>query len=132
MRRSASVALLACVVAVAASAETVTGVATVIDADTIEIHGQRIRLNGIDAVESGQQCYREATPWPCGREAALALSDLIADNTVHCNQTGKDRYERVLATCSVDGMDLSAWVARKGCIGNIRLNMSRLRTLQKP
>lgn len=52
------------------------GTATVIDGDTIEIHGTRIRLNGIDAPESAQPC-RDARgkTWRCGQQAALALSD---------------------------------------------------------
>ena len=36
-----------------------TDVASVIDGDTIEVHGgQRIRLHGIDAPESSQLCVR--------------------------------------------------------------------------
>jgi endonuclease YncB( thermonuclease family) len=39
-----------------AFAETITGQASVIDGDTLEIHGRRIRLSGIDASESSQLC----------------------------------------------------------------------------
>ena len=54
------------------------GVASVIDGDTIEIHGTRIRLNGIDAPESGQLCQdARGTARRCGQQAALALSDRI-------------------------------------------------------
>lgn len=46
----------------------IVGVASVVDGDTIEVLGTRIRLHGIDAPESGQFCiadgnkYRPAFP----------------------------------------------------------------------
>jgi endonuclease YncB( thermonuclease family) len=47
--------------------EPITGVASVIDGDTIEIHGVRIRFFGIDAPEGGQQCRRpDGSSWRCG------------------------------------------------------------------
>jgi endonuclease YncB( thermonuclease family) len=48
-----------------------------------EIHGQRIRLHGIDAPEGGQTCLDAAgRNWRCGQRAALALQDLIGRRTV--------------------------------------------------
>jgi endonuclease YncB( thermonuclease family) len=49
----------------------------VIDGDTIEIHGTRIRLHGIDAPESRQLCKMNGEAYRCGQRAAFALSDLL-------------------------------------------------------
>ncbi len=85
-----------CLLATPALAD-VTGTATVIDGDTIEVHGQRIRLHGIDAPESRQLCYLDGKPWQCGKEAANALADKIARRPVTCEDLGRDRYNASLA-----------------------------------
>ncbi len=78
----------------------VAGIASVIDGDTIEVHGQRIRLHGIDAPESRQLCRRDGTPWQCGKDAANALASKIARRPVTCEDLGRDRYRHhVQSTC---------------------------------
>lgn len=91
------------------------GTASVIDGDTLEIRGTRIRLYGIDAPESAQLC-QDATgkDWRCGQRAALALSDRIGRRPVECTAKDKDRYGRVVGICKVAGDDLNAWMASQG------------------
>ena len=57
-----------CLLATPALAD-VTGVVSVINGDTIGVHGRRIRLHGIDAPESRQLCRRDGKPWQCGKDA---------------------------------------------------------------
>ncbi len=61
----------------------VTGPARVVDGDTIEVAGERIRLHGIDAPESGQSCQRRGVAWLCGAEASQLRSTLVRERYIH-------------------------------------------------
>ena len=93
----------------------IVGVAPVIDGDTIEIHGQRIRLFGIDAPESSQLCVRPTGErWRCGQRASFALADRIGRATVSCRARDLDRYGRVVAVCFKGNEDLNRWMVANG------------------
>lgn len=87
--------------AAAAVAAMIVGQASVIDGDTIEIHGQRIRLWGVDALEGRQTCTKNGQPWGCGKDAALALADIIGGRPVTCTVKDHDRYQRAVASCQI-------------------------------
>lgn len=95
----------------------VIGVGSVIDGDTIEIHGQRIRVNGIDAPESKQYCDdAKGSEYPCGRRSAGALEGfLAASRPVHCKFVTWDRYHRFVGDCQrADGASVAAWMVEHG------------------
>lgn len=98
-----------------AKGEAVMGVASVIDADTIDIQTQRFRLVGIDAPESKQKCLDAAGKlYRCGAAAANALDQWINRNPVTCISEGHDRYNRTLGKCSVRGESIQAWLVTTG------------------
>jgi endonuclease YncB( thermonuclease family) len=72
-------------------AQDIVGRASVIDGDTIEVRGTRIRLSGIDAPESRQTCQKPEA-WRCGQQSALALSDKLGQANVRCEGKGKGKY----------------------------------------
>jgi endonuclease YncB( thermonuclease family) len=64
-----------------ALADDLAGQASVIDGDTLEIHGTRIRLWGVDAPESSQLCRGEdSLQYRCGTKAANDLDCARAAN----------------------------------------------------
>jgi endonuclease YncB( thermonuclease family) len=98
-----------------AFSQTLTGQASVIDGDTLELHGLRIRLSCIDAPESAQQCRDvDSDLYQCGAKAANALDDDIAGRPVSCEDVGKDQYGRTVAVYSIDGEDIATWLVRAG------------------
>jgi endonuclease YncB( thermonuclease family) len=98
-----------------APAGDLTGQASVIDGDTLEIHGMRIRLWGVDAPESSQLCRGgDSLQYQCGAKAANDLDAFIARRSVNCLPASLDQYGRTVATCSVGGTDLGDWLVRNG------------------
>ncbi|MEA9565861.1 MULTISPECIES: thermonuclease family protein [Xanthomonas] len=98
-----------------AGAAELVGRAAVTDGDTITVAHKRIRLWGIDAPESAQQCNDpDGRAWPCGRRSAAALDGYLIDKTVRCQQKDTDRYGRVVADCFVQGQSVNGWMVRNG------------------
>ena len=87
----------------------IVGVALVIDGDTVEIHGQRIRLFGIDAPESSQLCVLPTGErWRCGQQGSFALADRIGRATVACQPRD------IVAVCFKGNEDLNRWMVITG------------------
>jgi endonuclease YncB( thermonuclease family) len=90
------------------------GRAQVTDGDTIRIGESRIRLKGIDAPELEQRCSRAGRSYACGETSRRALIDLVSGETVRCRATGRDRYQRILARCTVNGRDIGTRMVEEG------------------
>lgn len=107
------------------------GRATITDGDTLTLAKKRIRLWGIDAPESAQQCTtQDGHSWPCGRRSAAALDGYLWDKTVRCQPKDTDRYGRVVAECFVQGQSVNRWMVRsagRSRIGNTPQRSSQTR-----
>ena len=99
----------------AVATDNLTGQASIIDGDTLEIHGTRIRLWGMDAPESSQFCRGEdSLQYRCGAKAANDLDAFIGGRSVSCIPISLDQYRRTVAACSVGGVDLGEWLVSNG------------------
>ena len=90
------------------------GKAKIIDGDTIHISNKKIRLHGIDAPETKQTCLFENKKWNCGQQSTRELKKIINKKTVKCITSGIDRYERYIATCYVNKLNVNQTMVRKG------------------
>ena len=97
---------------ISAATETVDGQRIVIiDGDTIDVRGERIRILNIDAPES----FRSR----CEVELKLALrtkerlGELLRAGPVEVDREGRDRYRRTLATLSTREGDVGKIIVRE-------------------
>src|SRR5690606_5257440 len=110
--------IVALLLAFTLQSEPIVGRASVIDGDTLEIRGQRIRLWGIDAPEGRQTCTRAGQTYRCGTEAARLLDELLLDKTVTCQPRGRpDRYGRIVAQCSYQSTRAGSIVVGRQDVG---------------
>jgi endonuclease YncB( thermonuclease family) len=86
----------------------------VVDGDTIHLGDAKIRLKGIDSPEMEQTCSRSGRSYACGDEARRALVELVGGAPVQCRASGRDRYQRILARCTVNGTDIGTRMVESG------------------
>ena len=86
----------------------------VVDGDSLEYQGERIRILDIDAPEFLQKCY-DSSGWQyrCGFEAKEYLRKLVSGN-IRCERMGKDRYKRSLMDCFNGNINIGAEMVRQG------------------
>ena len=88
-----------------------------VDGDSIRAaNGAEYRLFGIDAPELHQTCSEaNGTSWLCGRAAKAKLTTLLKGGNVNCAARATDRFGRVVAVCSAEGVpDLGEAMVRDG------------------
>lgn len=106
------VAVVLALVAITASADTITGrVVGIADGDTLTLLDAantqyKIRLSGIDSPEKGQ---------PFGQVCKRSLSDLAYDRVAVVESTKLDRYGRVIGKVLVNNQDVNLEQVRRGC-----------------
>lgn len=82
----------------------------------------RVRLAGIDAGEVSPftRCRQRPNVWACSTVArttaaqATSRARQLTANGARCTLTDRDRYQRNVAVCTVNGRDLGGILVREG------------------
>ena len=93
---------------------TIKGKTRVVDGDTIHIKNNKIRLHGIDAPETQQTCKIDNEEWYCGKQSTKELKKLINKQNVECLINDIDIYNRYVAICYVDEININQWMVKNG------------------
>ena len=79
-----------------------------VNGDTLLVGGQRVRLYGIDAPETGQHCAtKHEKPFDCGRLAARALRLFLSGTKVRCKGCSQLPGGTLLAQCFAGRNDVA-------------------------
>ncbi|WJS87334.1 thermonuclease family protein (plasmid) [Paracoccus sp. TOH] len=71
----------------------------------------------MDAPEARQRCsHPDGSEWRCGREAAFALDELLRGRVLTCERRDQDRYQRVVAVCRIESIDIGEWMVLNGLV----------------
>ena len=93
------------------SFEPFSGKAHVIDGDTIKVRGLKVRLAGINAPELDM---------PYGQKAKWEMVNICKGKTVRVVPNGETSYDRIVATCYVNGdTDIGAELIKRGLARDI-------------
>ncbi|HEY2776167.1 MAG TPA: thermonuclease family protein [Candidatus Binatia bacterium] len=95
--------------------EVIRGNPLVLDGDTLDFNGLRVRLFGIDAPERDQMCQQaDGTHYGCGVISREELAREISEQAVECTRRDIDRYGRVVAVCRTRKGDLGQFLVEQG------------------
>jgi len=93
----------------------VSGTVRVIDGDTFDVGGVRVRLHGLDAPEQAQECETDqGTSFACGAWVTTTVAGLYDGRQAFCAQVDRDRYGRVVGRCQIGGEDVGARIVGDG------------------
>ncbi len=85
----------------------ISGRVSVIDGDTLDVGGKRMRLYGIDAVETDQTCENaRGVEWACGAGVSHEVRIRYQGKTATCDARAVDVYKRIVAVCRIAGRDI--------------------------
>jgi len=97
------------------------GTLRVIDGDTFDVGGIRVRLFGVDAPEDDQTCtlafvqpYAFVQTWNCGAWVTAQVDALYDGAQATCETLEIDRYQRSVARCTIGGRDLGQMLVADG------------------
>lgn len=108
-------ALVAALYLLPQTGENLTGRAHASDGDSLRLGEERVRILGIDAPELDQTCTtRSGDSWPCSRASKDFLEQILAAHPIECIWDARDKYGRVLATCTADDRDIGKMMINAG------------------